>query len=161
MEDLANVADLDKRRAGRAGDGGLRLACGLLARCGHGGTDLGQADAGGEPAGGGLGQRRRRPGAFTGGPLAAGGERAGAGDLVGGRDGPGDRNQLAQADRYITGSDLDALIAECGPRLWLCGHAHTTHHVTIGNTQISANPRAGDGPGNVNPDFVDSYVLDL
>lgn len=65
------------------------------------------------------------------------------------------------ADRYITGSDLDGLIAECGPRLWLCGHAHTTHHLTIGNTQISANPRAGDGPGNVNPDFVDSYVLDL
>jgi Icc-related predicted phosphoesterase len=49
------------------------------------------------------------------------------------------------ADRYITGSDLDALIAECGPRLWLCGHAHTTHHVTIGNTEISSNPRAGDG----------------
>jgi len=65
------------------------------------------------------------------------------------------------ADRYITGSDLDALIAECGPRLWLCGHAHTTHHVTIGNTQVSSNPRAGDGPGNVNPDFADSYVLDL
>jgi Icc-related predicted phosphoesterase len=65
------------------------------------------------------------------------------------------------ADRYITGSDLDALIAECGPRLWLCGHAHTTHDVTIGNTQISSNPRAGDGPGNVNPDFADSYVLDL
>lgn len=65
------------------------------------------------------------------------------------------------ADRYITRSDLDALIAECGPRLWLCGHAHTTHHVTIGNTQISTNPRAGDGPGNVNPGFVDSYVLDL
>jgi Icc-related predicted phosphoesterase len=63
--------------------------------------------------------------------------------------------------RHITGSDLDALIAECGPRFWLCGHAHTTHHVTIGNTQISSNPRAGDGPGNVNPDFVDSYVVEL
>ncbi len=62
---------------------------------------------------------------------------------------------------HINGSDLDALITECGPRLWLCGHAHTTHHVTIGTTQISSNPRAGDGPGNVNPDFLDSYVVEL
>ncbi len=62
---------------------------------------------------------------------------------------------------YVTGSDLDALIAEYGPRLWLCGHAHTTHHVTIGTTQISSNPRAGHGPGNVNPDFVESYVVEL
>jgi Icc-related predicted phosphoesterase len=59
----------------------------------------------------------------------------------------------------MTGSDLDALITECGPRVWLCGHAHTTHQVTIGTTQISSNPRAGDGPGNVNPDFVESYVV--
>ena len=62
---------------------------------------------------------------------------------------------------HINGSDLDALISECGPRLWLCGHAHTTHHVTIGTTQISSNPRAGDGPGNVNPDFLESYVVEL
>jgi Icc-related predicted phosphoesterase len=68
---------------------------------------------------------------------------------------------FAGPERHITGSDLDALIAECGPRFWLCGHAHTTHHVTIGNTQISSNPRAGDGPGNVNPDFADSYVVEL
>jgi hypothetical protein len=61
----------------------------------------------------------------------------------------------------LTGSDLDGLIAECGPRLWLCGHAHTTHHVTIGTTQISSNPRAGDGPGNINPDFRESYVVEL
>ena len=38
---------------------------------------------------------------------------------------------------YMTGSDLDSLIAECGPRRWLCGHAHTTHHVTIGTTGCS------------------------
>jgi hypothetical protein len=62
---------------------------------------------------------------------------------------------------YMTGSDLDALIAECGPRHWLCGHAHTTHQVTIGTTQISSNPRAGDGPGNLNPDFRESYVVEL
>jgi hypothetical protein len=49
----------------------------------------------------------------------------------------------------MSGSDLDALIAECGPRHWLCGHAHTTHQVTIGTTQISSNPRAGDGRGTL------------
>ena len=62
---------------------------------------------------------------------------------------------------YMTGSDLDALIAECGPRHWLCGHAHATHQVTIGTTRISSNPRAGDGPGNLNPDFRESYVVEL
>ncbi len=67
----------------------------------------------------------------------------------------------SSAHRHIVGSDLDALIAECGPRLWLCGHAHTTHQVTIGSTAISSNPRAGDGPGNLNPDFAQTYLLDL
>jgi hypothetical protein len=61
----------------------------------------------------------------------------------------------------MIGSDLDELIAECGPRFWLCGHAHTTHQVTIGTTRICSNPRAGDGPGNVNPDFVESYIVEL
>lgn len=61
----------------------------------------------------------------------------------------------------MVGSDLDELIAECGPRFWLCGHAHTTHQVTIGTTQISSNPRAGDGPGNLNPDFIETYIVEL
>jgi Icc-related predicted phosphoesterase len=61
----------------------------------------------------------------------------------------------------MTGSDLDALIAECGPKYWLCGHDHTTQHVTIGTTQISSNPRAGEGPGNINPDFEESYIVEL
>jgi hypothetical protein len=61
----------------------------------------------------------------------------------------------------MTGSDLDALIAECGPKYWLCGHDHTTQHVTIGTTQISSNPRAGEGPGNINPDFAESYIVEL
>jgi hypothetical protein len=62
---------------------------------------------------------------------------------------------------HLAGSDLDAPIAECGPRLWLCGHEHTTHHATIGTTQISSNPRAGDGPRNINPDFAEYYILEL
>jgi Icc-related predicted phosphoesterase len=65
------------------------------------------------------------------------------------------------AERHIIGSDLDALIAECGPGLWLCGHAHTSYHVTIGTTEISSNPRAGDGPGHVNPGFAEDYVVTL
>ena len=62
---------------------------------------------------------------------------------------------------HMVGTDLDAMIAECGPRLWLCGHAHTSHHVTIATTRISSNPRAGEGPGNVNPDFMESFLLEL
>jgi hypothetical protein len=62
---------------------------------------------------------------------------------------------------HMTGSDLDELIAECGPKFWLCGHAHTTQHVTIGSTQISSNPRAGSGPGNANPEFQEIYVVEL
>jgi Icc-related predicted phosphoesterase len=62
---------------------------------------------------------------------------------------------------HLNGSDLDALIADCGPKLWLCGHAHTSHQVTIGTTQVCSNPRAGDGPGNLNPDFLESYVVEL
>jgi Icc-related predicted phosphoesterase len=61
----------------------------------------------------------------------------------------------------MVGTDMDSLIAECGPRLWLCGHAHETKHVTIGETEVLSNPRAGDGPFHVNPEFVESYVLEL
>jgi len=61
----------------------------------------------------------------------------------------------------MTGSDLDELVAEAGPRYWLCGHAHTTHQVTIGATHVESNPRAGDGPGHVNPEFAESYVVEL
>jgi Icc-related predicted phosphoesterase len=58
-------------------------------------------------------------------------------------------------------SNLDELIAESGPRFWLCGHAHTTHQMTIGATAVASNPRAGDGPGHVNPEFAESYVVEL
>ena len=58
-------------------------------------------------------------------------------------------------------ADLDELIAESGPRFWLCGHAHSTQRVTIGATEVASNPRAGDGPGHVNPEFAESYVVEL
>jgi Icc-related predicted phosphoesterase len=61
----------------------------------------------------------------------------------------------------MIGTDMDSLIAEYGPRFWLCGHAHETKDVTIGGTRVSSNPRAGDGPEHVNPEFAESYVLEL
>lgn len=61
----------------------------------------------------------------------------------------------------MVGSDLDSLIAEAGPKFWLCGHAHETKHVAIGETEVASNPRAGSGPGHVNPEFVESYVLEV
>lgn len=61
----------------------------------------------------------------------------------------------------VYGTDLDALIADHGPRLWLCGHVHESHRVMIGATEVASNPRAGDGPGNLNPDFLESYVVEL
>lgn len=61
----------------------------------------------------------------------------------------------------MTGTSLDELIDESGPRFWLCGHAHTTHAVTIGATLVESNPRAGDGPGNLNPEFSESYLVEL
>jgi hypothetical protein len=61
----------------------------------------------------------------------------------------------------VFGSDLDSLITECGPRIWLCGHVHITYDVTIGSTLVSSNPRAGDGPQIINPDFRESYVVEL
>ena len=60
---------------------------------------------------------------------------------------------------HMIGSDLEEMIAERGPKYWLCGHAHTTHTVTVGATQISSNPRAGVGPGNVNPEFDEAFIV--
>jgi Icc-related predicted phosphoesterase len=62
---------------------------------------------------------------------------------------------------HMIGSGLEDLIAQAGPRFWLCGHAHTTHQVTIGATLVASNPRAGDGPGHVNPEFAESYAVEL
>jgi len=62
---------------------------------------------------------------------------------------------------HTIGTDLDELIAGSGPRFWLCGHAHDTHQAAIGSTQVASNPRAGDGPGHVNPEFAESYLVEL
>lgn len=62
------------------------------------------------------------------------------------------------------GTDLEDMITEIGPKFWLCGHAHTSHEVTIGTTLVASNPRAGghaDDPDHVNPEFAESYVVEL
>jgi len=61
----------------------------------------------------------------------------------------------------MVGTDMDSLITECGPGYWLCGHVHETQSVTIGETVVSSNPRAGDGPGHVNPEFAELYVIEV
>lgn len=73
--------------------------------------------------------------------------------------GPG--AQPEPEELHVYGTDLDALIADHGPRMWLCGHVHESHRVMIGATEVASNPRAGDGPGNLNPDFLESYVVEL
>jgi Icc-related predicted phosphoesterase len=79
-------------------------------------------------------------------------------------DGGAERSSSGGTDGswyQMIGTDMDALIAEWGPRFWVCGHAHETKDVTIGETRISSNPRAGDGPGHINPEFAESYVLEV
>src|SRR6201995_4958563 len=38
----------------------------------------------------------------------------------------------------VVGADLDELIAECGPAVWLWGHAHAPPQVTIGTTRLAS-----------------------
>ena len=41
----------------------------------------------------------------------------------------------------LYGSDLDALIEDCGPTLWIHGHVHNSFEYTIGRTTVACNPR--------------------
>jgi hypothetical protein len=45
---------------------------------------------------------------------------------------------------HLAGSDLDALIAECGPRLWLCGHEHTKSALPVPPLDAVAADAAAD-----------------
>ena len=48
--------------------------------------------------------------------------------------------------------DLDALIEDCGPTLWIHGHVHDSFEYTIGRTTVTCNPRGYLGYGE-NPRF--------
>jgi predicted phosphodiesterase len=56
-------------------------------------------------------------------------------------------------------SDLEALIQEYQPRLWIHGHIHESSHYQIGRTTILANPRGY--PAALNPAFRDDLVFKL
>jgi Icc-related predicted phosphoesterase len=42
---------------------------------------------------------------------------------------------------HLYGSDLDALIEDCGPALWIHGHVHQSFDYQIGSTRVLCNPR--------------------
>jgi len=52
----------------------------------------------------------------------------------------------------LYGSDLDALIQDCGPALWIHGHVHDSFDYPIGRTTVACNPRGYRGYGE-NPRF--------
>jgi len=71
--------------------------------------------------------------------------------------------EMSDVSEYIyeIASDMDAMIAEVGPKFWLCGHAHVVKSVTIGSTQVSSNPYVWDRPNAVNPDFNDKFIIEF
>jgi hypothetical protein len=57
-------------------------------------------------------------------------------------------------------SDLDALIEETRPHLWVHGHIHSSADYRIGATRVVCNPR-GYFPSQLNPDFDSALVIVL
>jgi predicted phosphodiesterase len=57
-------------------------------------------------------------------------------------------------------SDLDALIEETRPHLWVHGHIHSSADYRIGATRVVCNPR-GYFPSQLNPDFDPALVIVL
>ena len=60
----------------------------------------------------------------------------------------------------LYGSDYDALIADCGPAVWIHGHVHTSFEYQIGRTTVACNPRGYLGYGE-NPSFDPSRAITL
>jgi hypothetical protein len=56
---------------------------------------------------------------------------------------------------------MDAFLAQWGPNRWLCGHSQESKDVTIGPTRVSSNPRMGSGLENINPEFLERYIVDV
>lgn len=56
-------------------------------------------------------------------------------------------------------SNLDSLIHEYSPRVWIHGHIHQSQDYYIGNTRILSNPRGY--PHRSNPHFSPSMVLSM
>lgn len=59
-------------------------------------------------------------------------------------------------------SDLEDRIKAWQPALWLHGHTHGSFDYAVGKTRVICNPRGYAKNGiNENPEFNDSYVIDL
>lgn len=59
-------------------------------------------------------------------------------------------------------SDLEERINVWQPALWLHGHTHGSFDYAVGKTRVICNPRGYAKNGvNENPQFSDSYVIDL
>ncbi|APV37852.1 metallophosphoesterase [Pseudomonas frederiksbergensis] len=59
-------------------------------------------------------------------------------------------------------SDLEERINVWQPALWLHGHTHGSFDYVVGKTRVMCNPRGYAKNGvNENPQFSDSYVIDL
>jgi len=56
-------------------------------------------------------------------------------------------------------NELDLLIEDKKPALWLHGHTHESRDYKIGKTRIICNPRGY--PGAVNPNFNSNLILTL
>lgn len=57
-------------------------------------------------------------------------------------------------------SDLDGLVEEFSPALWVHGHVHESCDYMLGGTRVVCNPR-GYVPHEVNPAFRDDLVVEV
>jgi hypothetical protein len=57
--------------------------------------------------------------------------------------------------------DMDAFILDHGPRFWIAGHLHTSKDFLIGDTLLISNPRAGEAVNGLNPDFLETAILEF
>lgn len=55
-------------------------------------------------------------------------------------------------------SDLEDLILQHQPDLWVHGHVHSSFDYQVGKTRVLCNPR---GYGNENPDFNPSLIVEI
>jgi predicted phosphodiesterase len=56
--------------------------------------------------------------------------------------------------------NMESLIAEKSPKLWVYGHTHDSHDFNIGGTRLICNP-FGYVWGGENPDFVDNLIVEV
>lgn len=58
-------------------------------------------------------------------------------------------------------SPLDAFIAQCGARLWIHGHSHSSFDGTFGATRVVCNPRGVDTGDGCNRDFNPGFTVEI